>query len=108
MTKAFERLKFGKTMLNNHFIPQLRLLIQSENETIRHEAVSILSQAVVNCGGLNAALNSLRKLRKAGDVETDFFENSRHLQTHRRSRALLRYNQLHLMRLKISHLYFYL
>lgn len=91
MTKAFERLKYGKRMLNDHFIPQLRLLIQSSNETIRHEAISILSQAVANCGDLNVSLKSLRKLRKVGDVETDFFENSRHLQTHRRSRALLRY-----------------
>lgn len=77
-------------MLNEHFIPQLRLLIRSSNEVVRHEGVSILGKAVSNCGHLNASLNSMKKLRKAGDVEVDFFENSRHLQTHRRSRALLR------------------
>lgn len=90
MSSAFERLKYGKTMLNEHFIPQLRLVLRSTNETVRHEGVSILGKAVTNCGQMNASLNSLKKLRKAGDVEVDFFENSRHLQTHRRSRALLR------------------
>lgn len=91
MTSAFERWKFGKNLLNDHFIPQLRLLIRSPKETVRHEGVSILSKAVSNCGSMNTSLNSLRKIRKEGDVEVDFFENCRHLQTHRRSRALLRY-----------------
>lgn len=91
MTAAFNRLKYGKTMLNEHFIPQLRLLVRSSIETVRHEGISILSKAVSNCSAMNASLNSLRKLRKEGDVEVDFFENCRHLQTHRRSRALLRY-----------------
>ncbi|KZS08061.1 Small subunit processome component 20 [Daphnia magna] len=90
MTAAFNRLKYGKTMLNEHFIPQLRLLVRSSIETVRHEGISILSKAVSNCSAMNASLNSLRKLRKEGDVEVDFFENCRHLQTHRRSRALLR------------------
>ena len=92
MTSAFDRWKFGKQMLNEHFIPHLLLLIRSPKETVRHEGVTILSKAVSKCGSLNASLNSLRKLRKEGDVEVDFFENSRHLQTHRRSRALLRYS----------------
>ena len=90
MTRAFARLGYGRAVLNEHFLPQLRLIIKSKNEVVRHEAVSILAAAVTNCAELNNALGSLRKLRKAGDVEVDFFENSRHLQTHRRSRALLR------------------
>ena len=94
MTLALGRVKFGKPLLNDHFLPQLRLLLRSKNEVVRHEGISILSKAVVNCSGLNNSLNSMRKLnrnRNEADVETDFFENSRHLQTHRRSRALLRY-----------------
>ena len=90
MTTAFHRLKYGKTMLNEHFIPQLRLLIRSPVEVVRHEGVSILGKTVFSCGNMNVSLNSLRKLKKTDDVEVDFFENSRHLQTHRRSRALLR------------------
>ena len=91
MTAAFARLKFGKMALNDHFLPQLRLLLRSPKEVVRHEGVSVLGKAVSNCGSLNAALDSLKRLRKADDAEGDFFENSRHLQTHRRSRALLRY-----------------
>ena len=87
---ALGRLKYGRIVLNTHFLPQVRSLLRSRNETVRHEGVTILAEAVVHCGALNGSLSSLRKLRKSGDVELDFFENSRHLQTHRRSRALLR------------------
>lgn len=90
LTSAFERLKYGKSMMKEHFIPQLRILIRSTNEVVRHEGVSILGKTVVNCGHLNASLECLKRLKKSGDAEADFFENSRHLQTHRRSRALLR------------------
>ena len=84
------RIKCGKTVLNGHFLPQLRLLLRSRNETVRHEGVLILGHVVTNCSEMNPALGGLRKLRKAGDLEVDFFENSRHMQTYRRSRALLR------------------
>ena len=112
MTSALTRLKFGKVVLNDHFLPQLRLLLRSKIEVVRHEGVSILSKAVVNCSGLNSSLSSLRKLnrkRNDADVETDFFENSRHLQTHRRSRALLRYFScfIHTWKLKFNYLFIY-
>lgn len=100
MTSALARWKFGKVLLNDHFLPQLRILIRSSNETVRHEAVSILGQTVLHCGALNAAISSMKRLRKPGDSETDFFENSRHLQTHRRSRALLRF--VHFTNLEFS------
>lgn len=91
MTITFGRVDYGKNMLNNQFIPQLRQLIRSTKESIRHEGLSIMGKAVQHCGDLNSVLLSLRRLRKPDEPEVDFFENSRHLQTHRRSRALLRY-----------------
>ena len=94
MAAAFGRLPYGKSVLTQHFLPQLRLLIRSKTEPVRHEGVLLLGETVSHCATLTASVGGLRKLRKAGDAELDFFENSRHIQTHRRSRALLRFAPL--------------
>jgi hypothetical protein len=90
MAAAFGRLPFGKSVLSQHFLPQLRLLIRSKTEVVRHEDVLLLGETVSHCATLTASLGSLGKLRKA-DAELDFFENSRHIQTHRRLRGLLKF-----------------
>lgn len=93
MAAAFGRLPYGKSVLSQHFLPQLRLLIRSKTEPVRHEGVLLLGETVTHCASLTASLGSLRQPRKA-DAELDFCGNSRHIQTHRRSRALLRFIQL--------------
>jgi hypothetical protein len=91
MAAAFGRVPYGKSVPSQHFLPQLRLLIRSKTEPARYEGVLLLGETVSHCATLTASLGSLRKILKA-DAELDFFGNSRHIQTHRRSRALLRFS----------------
>ena len=56
----------------------------------RCDFISLLQRLALTCGDCNARLKDLGRLAAPGDLDADFFENIRHVQLHRRGRALTR------------------
>ncbi|XP_059468867.1 small subunit processome component 20 homolog [Neocloeon triangulifer] len=69
----------------------IRKGLRDKNEELQHELLCLLGVMVRECGQLHPTLRDLQPLACAEDVELDFFENIRHLQVHRRARALMRF-----------------
>ncbi|KAJ8865827.1 hypothetical protein PR048_033349 [Dryococelus australis] len=69
----------------------VRAGIRDKNETVRYEAVALLGEMARECGDLHPVLRDLSKLANKLDPEVDFFENLQHLQSHRKTRALLKF-----------------
>ncbi|RUS70515.1 hypothetical protein EGW08_021727, partial [Elysia chlorotica] len=76
------------SVLEQTLVPQVKLGIRHKSEAVRHEFLAVLQSLVVNCKDhpLFAGLADLCDK----DPEADFFENIRHIQIHKRSRALRR------------------
>ncbi|GAB6033711.1 U3 snoRNP protein [Chamberlinius hualienensis] len=62
--------------------------LRNINENVRHEFISILAVLARECTKY-AQFNNLRLLTSS-EVDVDFFENIKHIQMHRRSRAMSR------------------
>ncbi|XP_059169859.1 small subunit processome component 20 homolog [Physella acuta] len=69
-------------------LPQVKLGIRSKSEAVRHEFLAVFQSLVVNCPD-HVMFTGLKDLCDK-DPEADFFENIRHIQMHKRSRALRR------------------
>lgn len=69
-------------------VPQVKLGIRHKSEAVRHEFLAVLQSLVVNCKN-HPMFDGLVDLCDK-DPEADFFENIRHIQIHKRSRALRR------------------
>nr|CAD7207451.1 unnamed protein product [Timema douglasi] len=67
----------------------VRAGIRDKNELLRHEAVALLGEMCRECD-MHPVLRDLAKLANKADPEVDFFENLLHLQSHRKTRALLK------------------
>ncbi|XP_071486938.1 small subunit processome component 20 homolog [Diadema antillarum] len=76
------------TVIEHTFIPALRDGVRAKTEAARHETVAILSQ-LVKAFPEHPHFATMSVLLDK-DVEVDFFENIRHIQHHRRMRALRR------------------
>lgn len=63
----------------------------TKNEILRNESISLLGELARECSGADVVLSDLVALTNKEDREVDFFENSCHLQMHRRVRALLKF-----------------
>ncbi|XP_046389961.1 small subunit processome component 20 homolog [Ischnura elegans] len=61
-------------------------------DSLHHDTISTLGAMVHQCSTLHPLLQDLSCLASQ-DPEVDFFENIRHLQLHRRGRALMRFVQ---------------
>ncbi|XP_063970096.1 small subunit processome component 20 homolog [Lytechinus pictus] len=76
------------TIIEHTFIPALRDGLRAKTEVARHESLAILSQ-LVQAFPTHPHFETMSVLLDP-DVEVDFFENIRHIQHHRRMRALRR------------------
>ncbi|XP_063244418.1 small subunit processome component 20 homolog [Bacillus rossius redtenbacheri] len=69
----------------------VRAGIGDRSETVQYEAIALLGEMARECGDLHPVLRDLSKLADKADPEVDFFENLQHLQSHRKTRALLKF-----------------
>ncbi|XP_023944634.2 small subunit processome component 20 homolog [Bicyclus anynana] len=66
----------------------------SKNDLLRNESIMLLGELVRECPDADVVLSDLVPLANKEDREVDFFENSCHLQLHRRVRALLKFTKV--------------
>ncbi|KRY74198.1 Small subunit processome component 20 -like protein [Trichinella pseudospiralis] len=78
------------SILNNSVLPYLRNAMKNKNDIIRNSFVGILRSCVLKFAIFHDQLKPLLQLVDNLDLELDFFENIRHIQLHRRARALRR------------------
>ncbi|KAF0294971.1 Small subunit processome component 20 [Amphibalanus amphitrite] len=71
-------------------LPALRRRLRSKEDQLRHDTVAVLQVVVQSSADHMPKLAELAQLSNATDSEHDFFENIRHIQVHRRTRALKR------------------
>ena len=79
-----------RKMINKVCLEQIKRGIKSKDDMVRCDFISVLHRLVLTCQDSNARLKDLAKLSVQADIDTDFFENIRHVQLHRRGRALTR------------------
>ncbi|VVC88993.1 unnamed protein product [Leptidea sinapis] len=65
-----------------------------KNDILRNESIMILGELVRECPDADVVLSDLVPLANKEDREVDFFENSCHLQLHRRVRALQKFSKV--------------
>lgn len=63
----------------------------TKNEILRNESIALLGELARECPDADVVLSDLSALTNKEDREVDFFDNSCHLQMHRRVRALLKF-----------------
>lgn len=66
----------------------------SKNDIVRNESIMLLGELVRECPDVDVVLSDLAPLANKEDIEVDFFENSCHLQLHRKVRALLKFSKV--------------
>ncbi|XP_034830550.1 small subunit processome component 20 homolog [Maniola hyperantus] len=66
----------------------------SKNDLLRNESIMLLGELVRECSDADVVLSDLAPLANKEDREVDFFDNSCHLQLHRRVRALLKFSKV--------------
>lgn len=91
MATAFNRLPYGKDLLNGPFSQLLATALRSRSTTARNEAVVLLSHAVTRCDALSPHLASLQRLGHSKKESLDFFQNIRHVQSNKQTQALQKY-----------------
>ncbi|XP_063868491.1 small subunit processome component 20 homolog [Scylla paramamosain] len=80
----------AKEVVVDRLLPQVRAALRGEREVVRLEAVAVLRHVVHTCSDLHPHLADLHQLADTTDEDIDFFSNMRHIQRHRRARALSR------------------
>ncbi|OWR44952.1 hypothetical protein KGM_210874 [Danaus plexippus plexippus] len=66
----------------------------AKNENLRNESITLLGELVRECPDADVVFSDLAPLANKEDREVDFFENSCHLQLHRRVRALQKFSKV--------------
>lgn len=66
----------------------------SKNDILHSESIMLLGELVRECPDADVVLSDLVPLTNKQDREVDFFDNSCHLQLHRRVRALLKFSKV--------------
>ncbi|KAG8180889.1 hypothetical protein JTE90_018389 [Oedothorax gibbosus] len=79
-----------RLLLYETLLPEIQKGLKNPNEAVRHEFISILS-AILHSWKDENGLKELAMLQDENE-DLDFWENIRHLQVHRRARALLRFS----------------
>ncbi|KAK4290563.1 hypothetical protein Pmani_036542 [Petrolisthes manimaculis] len=77
-----------KQVISDKLLPQIRLLLRSNKEIVRMEVLSIFRHIIRMCHSFTDKLQDLYKLVNENDDDLDFFLNWKHIQRHRRARAL--------------------
>jgi U3 small nucleolar RNA-associated protein 20 len=82
----------GRRLVNKICLEQIRsgLKKAAKDDMLFCDHLAFLQGLVAHCGAAHARLKDLAKLLCPGDVDADFFENIRHVQLHRRGRAMSR------------------
>lgn len=80
---------FTTVIIKNFLFTEVRVGIQHKQEVVRHEFLTILAFLVKTQKDKHAVLTELFNLVEE-DSEIDFWENIKHIQLHRRARALHR------------------
>ncbi|KAL5010991.1 hypothetical protein ScPMuIL_013296 [Solemya velum] len=83
----YEQTVFKDVVMQNILV-EIKSGLRSKSENARHDFVTVLV-ALIDTFPNHPAFADLKPLRDS-DVEVDFFENIKHIQIHRRSRALRR------------------
>ncbi|VDP04676.1 unnamed protein product, partial [Soboliphyme baturini] len=88
------RLNFedSSKLLRRCILPKLCCLLTSKSDIVRCSGLQVLRSCVLNFS-THPKLISLSQLISEDDTEADFFENLRHIQLHRRARALRRLSE---------------
>jgi U3 small nucleolar RNA-associated protein 20 len=74
--------------LESKFLYEIRCGLSNKKEIARHEFVTLLVEFINAFKNIFPYLNDLCHLMDTLDVEKDFYENIKHIQMHRRARAL--------------------
>lgn len=77
-----------KYCIESSLLPEIKSGLKSKSENVRHEFVNILLQFTRIYQNLYPRYKDLLVLNDTEDIEVDFYENIRHIQMHRRARAL--------------------
>ncbi|PSN56059.1 hypothetical protein C0J52_11812, partial [Blattella germanica] len=78
-------------ILSDTILNLIRAGIKDKQDVVKYESIKLLGVMARECGELHPVLQDLSKLANKVDMEVDFFENIVHLQSHRKSRALLKF-----------------
>ncbi|GFN80708.1 small subunit processome component 20 homolog, partial [Plakobranchus ocellatus] len=87
-SKSTEEKRVFISIVEQTLVPQVKLGIRHKSEAVRHEFLAVLQSLVIHCKN-HPMFEGLSDLCDK-DPEADFFENIRHIQMHKRSRALRR------------------
>merc|ERR550519_407876 len=77
-----------KNIIEKISIPQIRAGLREKDDIIRCDFLSYLHVLVNLCADMHPRLKDLAKLICLEDTDSDFFENMKHVQLHRRGRAM--------------------
>ena len=80
----------GRKIINKVCLEQIRVGLKSKDDIVLCDHLAFLQSLVTNCDELHARTKDLAKLLSPADLDADFFENIRHVQLHRRGRAMSR------------------
>ena len=78
-------------IMKDIILPNLQKGLRKRNDDLKNEYISILSY-IVSKSTTFKGLEDMKVLTNEIDPETDFFNNINHIQLHRRSRAIRRFN----------------
>ena len=79
----------ARNVVDKVCIAQVRTGIKHKEDGVRCDFLAFLQELVRHCGESNGRLKDLARLADP-DPDIDFFENMRHVQLHRRGRAMAR------------------
>ncbi|XP_014242650.1 small subunit processome component 20 homolog [Cimex lectularius] len=82
-------------ILNDAILNQIRSgFSEKQTEAVRDDCLTFLGHMARECGDYHPVLKDLSHLSNKEDPEVDFFENIKHLQLHRRVRAMLKFSNV--------------
>ncbi len=82
--------KSERHLFETNFVAEMKKGLRSKVESARHEFVNVLVAFLKSFKDIFTQFNDLCVLFDESDVEKDFYENIKHIQMHRRARALKR------------------
>merc|ERR1719474_519286 len=87
---AEKRPEVARSLVEKVCLNQIRTGIKHKEDSVRCDFISFLQSLVKNCGEASGRVKELGKLSCSEDSDLDFWENLRHVQLHRRGRAMAR------------------
>jgi len=92
ISKVFKQLsvsdsEISKTLIDKICFGQIKTGIKNKDDSVRCDFISFLQSLIKNCADFNPRLKDLSKLTDE-DLDSNFLENMRHVQLHRRGRVM--------------------